>query len=107
MANGPNPELCKTWRMGFGKEFGNMAQGDNKTGTPGMNAIFIMDHNKIVRIPKTKTITYSCLVVDLCLQKADTNRMCMIAGGNLIIYVSKLMTCTADLTTEKLYGTVC
>ena len=29
-------EVKETWTTGFGKEFGNLAQEDDKTGTPGM-----------------------------------------------------------------------
>jgi hypothetical protein len=31
----------------FGKDFGGMAQGCNKTGQKGMNAMFVMAHDEI------------------------------------------------------------
>ena len=40
-------ELKETWTTEFGKEFGNLAQGDNKTGTPGMDAIRVMTLEEI------------------------------------------------------------
>ena len=43
-----------------------------------------MSHNKIAQIPKDKTITYTRLIVDFYPQRKDPNRVCMIAGGNLI-----------------------
>ena len=43
LADNADPELRKTWRNGMGKEFGNMAPGDEKTGTSGTNAIFVLD----------------------------------------------------------------
>merc|ERR1712197_206627 len=67
-----------------------------------MNAIFVLDHEDIKRIPKHKTITYARLVVDFRPQKADPNRVWMTAGGNLISYAGELTTRTADLTTAKL-----
>jgi hypothetical protein len=44
----------KTWQTAFGKDFGGMAQGDNKTGQKGMNAMFIMNHGKIRTVLKQK-----------------------------------------------------
>ena len=37
----------ETWTTGFEKEFGNLAQGDKKTGTLGMNAIRVMTLEEI------------------------------------------------------------
>ena len=82
LADNPDPVLHETWRTGFGKNFVKMAQGDTKTDTPGMNTIFVLTHDKISHIPKSKTITYACLVVDFCPKKKDPNRVCMTIGGN-------------------------
>jgi hypothetical protein len=102
LANDPDPELRETWRNAMGKEFGNMAQGDSRTGTKGMNAIFVLDHEQIANIPKKKTVTYARLVVDFRPQKDDPNRVRMTAGGNLIEYAGELTTRTADLSTAKI-----
>ena len=64
LAKDPGPEIRTTWRNSLGKEFGNMAQGDDKTNTKGMDAIFVLTHDQIKAIPKHKTITYARLVVD-------------------------------------------
>ena len=40
----------ETWTTGFGKEFGNLAQEDNKTGTPDMDAIRVMNLEQIKNI---------------------------------------------------------
>jgi hypothetical protein len=64
---------AETWQMVFGKDFGGMAQGNQKTGQKGTNSIFVMTHNKISRIPKWQTITYVCIVIDFCPQKEDPN----------------------------------
>ena len=79
-----------------------MAQGDSRTGTKGMNAIFVLDHEQIANIPKKKTVTYARLVVDFRPQKDDPNRVRMTAGGNLIEYAGELTTRTADLSTAKI-----
>jgi hypothetical protein len=35
------------WQTAFGKNFGGMAQSDNKTGQKGMDAMFVMTHEDI------------------------------------------------------------
>jgi hypothetical protein len=42
-----NPGTAEVWQMAFGRDFGGMAQGDNKTGQKGTNAMFVMTHNEI------------------------------------------------------------
>jgi hypothetical protein len=42
-----NPATVEVLQTAFGKDFGGMAQGDNKTGQKGTNAMFVMTHNKI------------------------------------------------------------
>ncbi len=79
-----------------------MAKDNKKTGTPGMNTIFVLTHDEIRRIPKNKKITYAHLVVDFWPQKAKPNRMRLTEGGNLIEYAGKLTTRTANLTTAKI-----
>jgi hypothetical protein len=37
-----NPVTADTWQTAFGKDFGNMCQGDNKTGAKGMNNMFVV-----------------------------------------------------------------
>jgi hypothetical protein len=59
-----DPATSKTWQTTFGKDFGGMAQGDNKTGQKGTNSIFAMTHDKISRIPTNQTVTYARVVAD-------------------------------------------
>jgi hypothetical protein len=40
----------EVWQTAFGKDFGVIAQGDNKTGQKGTNAMFVMTHNKITHV---------------------------------------------------------
>jgi hypothetical protein len=37
-----NPKTAEMWQIAFGKDFGGMAQGNNKTGQKGTNSVFIM-----------------------------------------------------------------
>ncbi len=42
-----DPATAKTWQTAFGRDFGRMAQGDNKTGQKGTSAMFVMTLNEI------------------------------------------------------------
>ncbi len=75
----------KTWKTAFGKDFGVMAQGDNKTSQKGTRSIFVMLHDKIKKIPTNQTVIYARVVVNFRLQKLDPHRICITASGNLII----------------------
>jgi hypothetical protein len=97
-----DPITARTWSRAFGKEFGNLAQGDTATNTPGTNSIYVMTHEQILQIPNDRTVTYTRIVVDYRPQKADPNRVRLTAGGNLIEYPGELTTRTAELTTTKM-----
>ena len=87
----------------FGKDFGGSCQGDNKTEQTGTNAMFVMTPSDILNISKDRTIMYAWVVVDLCPQKEDPNRIRITAGGNLInYYPGELTTRTANVMTAKL-----
>ncbi len=69
-----DPATAEVWQTAFGKEFGGMAQGDNKTGQKGTNAIFVMNHNKLGQILRAgKKFMFTNPVVDHRLQKEDPN----------------------------------
>ncbi len=89
--------------MTFGKDFGGMAQGDNKTGQKGTTSVFVMTHNKIdiAKVAGHKW-TYARVVVDYQPQKEDPNQIRIAVGGNLITYKGNTSTRTANLTTSKL-----
>ena len=42
-----NPATSEVRQTAFGKDFGGMVQGDNKTGQKGTNAMFVMSREKI------------------------------------------------------------
>jgi hypothetical protein len=51
-----DPATAETWQTAFGKDFGGMAQGDNKTGQKGTHSIFVMLHDKIKKIPTNQKL---------------------------------------------------
>jgi hypothetical protein len=97
-----DPATVEVWMMAFGKDFGGMSQGDNKTGQKGTNVVFVTLPSNVPNIPKDRVIAYARVVVDHCPQKVDPNRIQITASGNLINYPGKLTTRTADITKAKL-----
>jgi hypothetical protein len=98
-----DPATAKVWQTAFGKDFGGMAQGCNKTGQKGMNAMFVMAHDEIRHaLTAKKFFTYANPVVDYRPQKDDPHRIRITAGGNLIDYDGNVSVCMADLDTAKL-----
>jgi hypothetical protein len=47
-----DPATADIWQTALGKDFGGMAQGDNKTGQKGTNAMFVMNHEEIKTVLK-------------------------------------------------------
>jgi hypothetical protein len=81
-----------------------MAQGCNKTGQKGTNAMFVMSHDEIEHASAaTKFFTYANPVVDYRPQKDDPHRIRIMAGGNLVNYDGNASVRTADLDTAKLH----
>jgi hypothetical protein len=67
-----DPATAEVWQTAFGKDFGGMAQGCNKTGQKGTNAMFLMMQDKIRHALAAKIFfTYVNPVVVYCLQKDD------------------------------------
>jgi hypothetical protein len=99
-----DPAMAEIWQTAFRKDFGGMAQGDNKTGQKGTNAMFVMTHNKIKQaVAAGKFFTYMNPVVDYRAQKEDPYRIRITAGGNLINYESNASVQTADLDMAKIH----
>ena len=73
-------KMREFWTTAFGKEWGALAQGDNKTGAIGTNSLFLMTHDPIKQIPRDRTITYGRIVIKYRSQKADPNRVRITAG---------------------------
>ena len=71
-----NPVTVEVWQTAFGKDFGGMAQGCNKTGQKGTNAMFVMTKAEFASaLTAGKKTTYANLVVDHRPQKEDPNRI--------------------------------
>ncbi len=95
---------AEVWQTALGKDFGGMAQGCNKTGQKGTNAMFIMAHDKIRHaLAAKKFFTYANPVVDYQPQKDDPHCIRITAGGNLIDYDGDASICTANIDTAKLH----
>jgi hypothetical protein len=99
-----DPATAEVWQTAFGKDFGGMCQGDNKTGQKGTNAMFVMTHDEIAHAHRAKRVfTYGNPVVDHRPQKEDPNRIRITAGGNLIKCEEEVSVRTADINTAKLH----
>jgi hypothetical protein len=71
-----DPATAKVRQTAFGKDFGGMAQGCNKTGQQGTNAMFVMAHDKIQHaLAAKKFFTYENPVVDYQPQKDDPHQI--------------------------------
>jgi hypothetical protein len=98
-----DPVTAETWQTAFGKDFGGMCQGDDKTGTVDTNAMFVMTPQDVENMPPDRLATYANIIVDFQPQKEDPYRIQICIGGNLINHPGKLTTRTADITTSKLH----
>jgi hypothetical protein len=82
-----DPATAEVWQTAFGNNFGGMAQGDNKTGQKGTNAMFIMTWEDIAHaLAVGKFFTCANPVADYCPQKEDPYQIRITAGGNLITF---------------------
>ena len=59
-----DPVTKETWKTAWGKEWRNLAQGDNKINTEGTDPLFVMTHEEIRNIPKDHTVTYARMAVN-------------------------------------------
>jgi hypothetical protein len=101
-----NPATAEVWQTAFGRDFGGMAQGDNKTGQKGTNAMFVMTHDKTaLTLAGKKCFTYGNPVVNYRPQKEFPHCIRITAGGNLINYESSASIQMADLDTANSIGT--
>ena len=71
-----DPATMEVWQTVFGKDFGGMAQGNNKTGQKGTNAMFVMTHNKIAHAYRENIFfTFTNPVVNYQSQNNDPNQI--------------------------------
>ena len=98
-----DPFTAKVWQTAFGKDVGDMAQGDLKTSQKGTNSVFVMTHKDIdVAMVAGHKWTYVQIVVGHPPQKEVPNQIRIAVGGNLITYKGSTSTLTANLKPSKL-----
>ncbi len=69
-----DPETAEVWQTAFGKDFGGMAQGNDKMGQKGTNSVFVMTHKEIdIAKAAGHKWTYARIVVNYRTQKEDPN----------------------------------
>ncbi len=99
-----DPATAEVWQTAFGKDFGGMAQGNNKTGQKRHGHYVCHDARRHKAcIEGREKITYCNPVVDHRPQKEDPNRIWLMAGGNLFHCDEELSVPTAGLETVKLH----
>ncbi len=96
-----DPLLKELWIKAMKKELHCVAQLCPGV-TKGTNTIFFLWHADICNIPKERTVTYACIVIDHRPQKWDPSHVRITIGGNLIDCPFELMACTADLVSFKI-----
>jgi hypothetical protein len=66
--------MAEVWQTVFGKDFGSMAQGNDKTGQKGTNSVFVMTWKEIDVAKATGAKwTHARIVVDIRPQKDYPN----------------------------------
>ncbi len=99
-----NPATAEVWQTAFGKDFGGMAQGDNKTGQRGMNAMLVMTQDEVAHaLAAGQFFTYANPLIDYRPQKEDLYCIQITAGGNFLKYEGNASVRMADLNTAKMH----
>ena len=99
-----NPATAEVWQTAFGKDFGGMAQGDNKTGQRGMNAMLVMTQDEVAHaLAAGQFFTYANPLIDYRPQKEDPYCIQITAGGNFLKYEGNASVRMADLNTAKMH----
>jgi hypothetical protein len=93
----------ETWQTAFGKDFGGMCQGNNKTGMVGTDTMFVMLLQDVANMPADRFTTYANIVIDFRPQTEVPYKIQITACRNLINHPGELTTRTADITMSKLY----
>ena len=84
------------WELGMCNELGCLSQGYKSI--KGRNTIFFIDKAKV---PKGKRVTYARIVCTIRPQKAETYRVRLTTGSNLVSHNGIMSTPTAAITTIK------
>ena len=59
-----DPVTAEMWQTAFGKDFGGMCQGDDKTGMVGTDAMFVMTPQDVANMPADRLATYANIIVN-------------------------------------------
>jgi hypothetical protein len=99
-----NPATAEVWQIAFGKDFGGMAQGNNKTGQRGTNTMFVMTRDEVAHtLAVGQFFTYANPVVDYQPQKEDPYRIGITAGGSFLKYEGNASVRMANLDMAKMH----
>jgi hypothetical protein len=96
LIRGPN---AGEWLYSTANEFGRLTKGVAPHMPSGSKTMRYIYHHQF---PPGRHATYARFVTTERPHKAETKRVCLTLGGNLIHYPDKVSTPTADLSTVKL-----
>ena len=89
-----DPATSEVWQTAFDKDFGGMAQGDNKTGQKGTNSLFLMSSEDFAHaLAAGKFFTYANPVVNFRPPKDDLYPIQITAGRNLLTHEGNTSVC--------------
>jgi hypothetical protein len=87
------------WLYSTTNEFGRLTKGVAPHMPSGSETMQYIFHHQL---PPGRQATYARFVATECPHKAETKRVRLTVGGNLVHYPDKVITPTADLSTVKL-----
>jgi hypothetical protein len=90
-----DPATAETWQTAFGKDFGGMTQGDDKTGQKVTNEMFVMNHKAMKRaLENKKKFAYGNPVVDSRPQKDNPHQIRITAGHLRTFHYRRIRGCS-------------
>jgi hypothetical protein len=96
LSQGPTKDK---WIHGFANEISHLAQGVGTRMPTGTDTYHFIQREQV---PSDRKVTYGRIVATIRPQKAETHRVRLTVGGNLIDYPGDVSTPTADMTTAKI-----
>jgi hypothetical protein len=97
-----SPKHKIIWSRSSANEFGRLAQGLKDGRVIGTNTIFFIPQEQVPK-DRLKDVTYGSFSCDIKLNKKETHRTRLIAGGDRINYPEDVGTPTADMTLVKTF----
>jgi hypothetical protein len=96
-----NPKSKELWEKSYTIKLGCLAQGIPGV-SKGTNALILIGQDNIL-INQCKDITYGCMCINYCPEKADPNCTCLTVGSNCITYPGECGTPTVDMVTVEIH----